>query len=158
MIEVNTAGGFNAAERLTYFIPANTPTYTYNYNVDCNNDGIFEATNQAGSYTCNYPSVGVYTIAITGQYPHYYRPGFLDRKLIDVKQWGTQVWQSMRGMLQNVENITDFSATDQPDLSQVTDMSPTCHVCFPMPALLIKMFQIGMCRMSLIWSRCLTAH
>ncbi len=123
MIEVNTAGGFNAAERLTYFIPANTPTYTYNYNVDCNNDGIFEATNQAGSYTCNYPSVGVYTIAITGQYPHYYRPGFLDRKLIDVKQWGTQVWQSMRGMFQNVENITDFSATDQPDLSQVTDMS-----------------------------------
>jgi len=35
------------------------PTYfgeTYNYNVDCNNDGINEATGQTGNYTCNYSS------------------------------------------------------------------------------------------------------
>ena len=33
------------------------PTYageTYNYNVDCDNDGSDEATGQTGSYTCDY--------------------------------------------------------------------------------------------------------
>jgi hypothetical protein len=36
----------------------------YNYNVDCDNDGINEATGVTGSYTCNYVSAGTYTIRI----------------------------------------------------------------------------------------------
>ena len=43
------------------------PTYsgeTYNYNVDCDNDGLDEATAQTGNYTCSYASAGTYTISI----------------------------------------------------------------------------------------------
>lgn len=36
----------------------------YNYNVDCDNDGINEAAGQTGAYTCNYVSAGTYTVRI----------------------------------------------------------------------------------------------
>ena len=43
------------------------PTYsggTYDYNVDCNNDGVNEASAQAGDYTCSYAAAGTYTVRI----------------------------------------------------------------------------------------------
>ena len=43
------------------------PTYpgeSYNYNVDCDNDGEDEATAQMGDYTCTYASTGEYSIRI----------------------------------------------------------------------------------------------
>ena len=43
------------------------PTYnheTYNYNVDCNNDGTNEASAQTGNYTCNYAAAGTYAVRI----------------------------------------------------------------------------------------------
>ena len=40
-----------------FIIPTNF-NYTYNYNVDCNNDGTPEFTNQTGDVTCTYGSRG----------------------------------------------------------------------------------------------------
>jgi len=42
---------------------------------------------------------------------------------IDVLQWGDVQWTSMRDMFMDCEEITTFSATDTPDLSQCDNMS-----------------------------------
>ncbi len=106
-----------------YTIPTNN-SYTYNYNVDCNNDGTNEFTNQTGDVTCTYGSPGEYDIAITGTFPHMMNNDSTDApKIIDVKQWGDIAWQDMSYMFYGATNITTFSASDTPDLSTVTDMS-----------------------------------
>jgi surface protein len=94
---------------------------TYNYNVDCDNDGIFEAKNQTGEYICTYPNKGTYTIVITGKFPRIYFDFNQDNsKLLYVEQWGTQKWTSMAYAFYRCENLK-VSATDKPDLSNVTD-------------------------------------
>jgi len=39
---------------------------TYNYNVDCDDDGVDEATGITGNYTCNYATAGTYRVIIKG--------------------------------------------------------------------------------------------
>ncbi|NOZ51471.1 MAG: hypothetical protein GXP37_15705, partial [Chloroflexi bacterium] len=36
----------------------------YNYNVDCDDDGVNEATGLTGNYICNYATAGTYTVRI----------------------------------------------------------------------------------------------
>jgi hypothetical protein len=111
-----------------FIIPTNF-NYTYNYNVDCNNDGTPEFTNQTGDVTCTYGSPGEYDIAITGTFPHWHSINNNNdqAKIIDVKQWGDIEWLDMSNMFNNAINITVFTATDTPDLSTVTSMVGTFH-------------------------------
>ena len=96
-------------------------TYTYNYSVDCNNDGIAELTNQTGQSICTYPSPGEYEIAITGQVPRlFFNAATYNNKIIDVLQWGDIEWRSMELMFEN--SPLQISATDAPDLTNVTSM------------------------------------
>ena len=120
MIEVDTTKGGDPSYTIPVgFDPAN-------YSVDCNNDAGLEATNQSTPYTCTYPSHGIYTIDISGNLPHLYNGGVTtdenQKKIIDIKQWGSQVWNSMFLSFIGASNL-NISATDQPDLSQVTNMS-----------------------------------
>ena len=39
-----------------------------NYDVDCDDNGVYEATGETSGYTCNYGSAGTYTIRITGSF------------------------------------------------------------------------------------------
>ncbi len=101
----------------------------YNYNVDCDNDGVDDITGATGDATCNYPSPGVYTIRIkdnTGRqtgFPRIYFHNGGDRfKLLAVEQWGTGKWTSMADAFQGCGHLTRVG-TDAPDLSNVTDMS-----------------------------------
>ena len=101
----------------------------YNYNVDCNNDGINEATAQTGSYTCNYAEAGTYTIRIkdnsgagTGFPRIFFNNGGDRLKLLTIAQWGTGKWTSMERAFNGCSNMT-MTATDEPDLSGVTNMS-----------------------------------
>ncbi|MCK5589162.1 MAG: BspA family leucine-rich repeat surface protein, partial [Candidatus Pacebacteria bacterium] len=98
-------------------------TGTFNYNIDCDNDGVDEATGQTGSYTCNYGSAGTYTIRIEGTFPHiYFNYGGDREKILSVEQWGTGVWGSMSSAFMGAVNLV-VNATDNPNLSSVTDMS-----------------------------------
>ena len=70
------------------------PTYsgeTYNYNVDCNNDGTDEATGVTGDYTCDYGvgNEGTYTIRIkTIPVPKQVFPEFILITLVTkIKFW-----------------------------------------------------------------------
>lgn len=101
----------------------------YNYNVDCDNDGTNDATGIIGNYTCNYPSAGIYTIRISDNsglgigFPRIYFNGGGDKdKLLTVENWGTGHWTSMSRAFYGCSNMT-FTASDAPDLSNVTDIS-----------------------------------
>ncbi len=105
----------------TQFIIRASMFMPYDYNVDCNDDGIFEAINQTSSYTCNYETAGTYKIAITGIFPY---PDFRasdSKKLLEVNQWGTQQWSSMYATFYGCSNVA-ITASDTPDLSHVTTM------------------------------------
>ncbi len=120
VIEIDTSKGDNPS----YAIPVGF--YSMNYSVDCDNDGVLEATDQTASYTCTYPSHGIYTIAISGNFPHFYNGNVAtdnnQKKLIDVKQWGSQVWKSLSSAFYNASNL-DISATDTPNLSETTSLA-----------------------------------
>jgi surface protein len=107
----------------TQFIIPTTGT-GYNYTVDCNNDGILEATGQTGNYTCNYGSTGIYTIRINGTFPRIFFNASGDYlKLVDIVQWGRGTWTSMANAFYGCSNIAAITVTDEPVLTSVTDMS-----------------------------------
>ncbi|MCA9330342.1 hypothetical protein KDA11_06845, partial [Candidatus Saccharibacteria bacterium] len=82
-----------------------------NYNVDCTNDGAIDYSNQTSSTTCNYASAGEYDIAVTGAlrnwdgYTHDNPIGKDQGKIVDVKQWGSMQWWSMRSMFYDAVNL-----------------------------------------------------
>jgi surface protein len=112
----------------TQFTIPTHPGETYSYDVDCDDDGIYDATGQTGDYTCNYSGEGIYTIRITeisgmGKlFPRiYFNNGGDKDKLLSIDQWGIAKWTSMQGPFNGCSNLAG-QATDIPDLSLVTDM------------------------------------
>ena len=122
-VETNNTGTSSDTE---FTIPTELDE-TYNYNVDCDNDGTDEATGVTGDYTCSYDSAGVYTIVIkdnTGKREGFSRVYFNTDKLIGINQWGTGKWTSMAYAFSRCSKLNDAggAATDKPDLSGVTSM------------------------------------
>lgn len=108
----------------------------YNYSVDWG-DGTTQ-TQITGDVTHTYDSPGVYTVEISGQFPHFYMAkasvfedgisGELfeeyqsdNQKIISVEQWGTNRWASMHSAFRN--STLTINATDTPYLMNVQDMS-----------------------------------
>ncbi|KAA0992447.1 BspA family leucine-rich repeat surface protein [Dyadobacter aurulentus] len=101
----------------------------YNYEVDWNNDGIYDQAGITGDVTHDFGVAGTYTIRIRGTFPQIYFRGFGDKeKLLDVAQWGDIAWASMGGAFSGCSNL-NISATDVPNLSGVTDMAAMFQGC-----------------------------
>jgi surface protein len=125
-VKTDNAG---TSENTHFTIP--TTGSGYDYNVDCDNDGVDEDTGLNGSYTCDYGvgNEGTYTIRIkdnsgsgTG-FPRIYFNNDGDReKLLTIEQWGTGKWTSMDSAFSGCSNLAG-QAVDTPDLSNVTDMT-----------------------------------
>lgn len=106
-----------------------------NYSIYCDIASSTAATfvNQTANwvdYTCDYPTPGVYTIAVTGIYPGistYNNSQDNPKKLISVDQWGVNKWRNMSSMFENASNFnkTPDPTVEIPDTSLVTDMSST---------------------------------
>ncbi len=112
--------GISANDQFT--IPT-FPGEVYDYSVDCDSDGIHEATHQIGDYTCDYAGPGTYNISISGTFPRIYFAYTAEGgKLLSVEQWGKSPWTSMARAFSGAYNMT-LNATDSPNLSHVTDMS-----------------------------------
>ncbi len=112
------------------------PEESYDYNVDCDNDGINEAEGVREDYICNYPSPGIYTIRIkdnTGSgdgFPRIYFNNELDKyKIWGINQWGTMHWSSMENAFWGCDSLNDLgtgglgAAIDSPDLSNVESLA-----------------------------------
>ncbi len=99
----------------------------YNYDVDWDNDGTFDEFGLSGSVTHDFGTPGTYTIRIQGNFPRIYFNNTGDKnKIININQWGTGQWSSMAGAFFGCANLNS-TATDVPDLSNVTDMSHMFH-------------------------------
>ena len=105
------------------------PNGLYNYDIDWNNDGIYDEFGVTDSITHDFGAPGIYTIRITGDFPRIYFNNEGDKaKIIDISQWGDIQWQSMNSAFQGCENL-NISATDAPDLSQVADFTAIFRSC-----------------------------
>ncbi|MEZ4461729.1 MAG: BspA family leucine-rich repeat surface protein [bacterium] len=95
----------------------------YDFDVDWDNDGVYDELGLSRSVTHDYGTPGEYTIAIRGTYPSLNLCDFgqLQYKLLRVEQWGDSRWQSMEKMFSGCVNV-EIVATDAPDLSQTTSI------------------------------------
>ena len=101
--------------------------YTYNYDVDWDNDGIFDTLSVTSDLAIQYPSPGTYTIRIRGIFPAIDFAGSLvgsrdPKKILSINQWGTIAWATMYWAFIDCSNMV-CSATDAPNLSNVSDIS-----------------------------------
>jgi len=124
IIRIDTSLG-NGSD--SYTVPTNSGTYTYNYDVTWSEVGNPGNSGTAAGFTgdvkINFPSSGQYDISISGLFPAIYTNFSGDReKLIDIIQWGPNQWQSMRNAFIGCSNLSNYSATDTPNLNSVTDM------------------------------------
>ena len=103
------------------------PEESYDYTVDWGDGQVESNFTEAASHT--YSAAGAYDVKITGDFPRIYFNGSGDRDyIIDVSQWGNNVWSSMNRAFSGCKNL-NISASDTPNLSQVTDMSDMFRNC-----------------------------
>jgi len=94
----------------------------FHYTVDWG-DGSIDTEVYTESTTHTYQEPGIYTVRISGDFPHLYFPSHSDsEKLLSVEQWGSQQWVSMYYSFYKCSNMV-INAKDVPDLSLVTNMS-----------------------------------
>lgn len=115
----------------SFTVGADTKTFLYNYDVaweevgNPSNSGA--AVGYTGSAMISFPSSGQYDISISGLFPAYRAStgsaGSTEAKVVNIIQWGDNQWQSMNAAFNNCQNLNDYSATDTPNLSSVTNMS-----------------------------------
>ena len=93
--------------------------YTVNWGDSSSN------TVHTGHARHTYADAGTYTVHISGDFPRIYfnaREGNTNsNSIIAINQWGTGQWSSMRSAFEGATNLAG-QATDEPDLSLVTDM------------------------------------
>jgi hypothetical protein len=98
--------------------------YDYDFTVDWGDASGLEVVTQQNP-THEYSNGGTYKVAIKGQFPAI-RMSNTDtaskESLISVVQWGTGKWQTMEQAFVQCINLTGFTATDMPDLSEATSM------------------------------------
>jgi surface protein len=102
------------------------PTFvgeTYNYDIDWDNDGVFDDLGVTGTITHDYNVAGTYTFGLRGDFPRIYFNNTGDKeKIIAINQWGINPWVEMEGSFSGCSNL-EVLATDTPDLSGVSSMS-----------------------------------
>ncbi len=77
----------------------------------------------ATAATHTYSAAGTYTVKMTGDFSKFIFNFSGDRqKILDISAWGNNSWTSMAGAFNGCSNLT-MSASDNPDLTLVTDMS-----------------------------------
>ncbi len=97
-----------------------TTTGTYNYNIDTVEHSL---TGQTGDVTLTFSSAGTYDIEISGTFPRiYFNNGGDKDKLLDIKNWGSIVWDSMLDAFEGCDSLVNVTALDVPDLSSCTDL------------------------------------
>ncbi len=109
----------------TVVFPGDGTNYSI-YWEDASNPATNGTLTGNGTTTITFPAAGTYKVYVTpgaGTFNRFNMNGGTDRrKLLDVNQWGTIEWTSMGTAFEGCENMS-YTATDNPDLSGVTDMS-----------------------------------
>ena len=97
-------------------------SHTYDYNVDCDNDGVFEHVGLTSNLLCTYTTQGVHSIAIQGTFPQIYFNNKNDKnKIINIEKWGTNSWLSMESSFKGCENL-EINTSSRPNLRNVLSL------------------------------------
>lgn len=121
-VKTDNVGTSNNDQFTIPVLTAGSPTY--NYDVDWGDGNTSEAVTGATTHT--YSAASTYDITITGTFAGIgFNNGGDKLKLLDIKSWGNIEWESFATSFRGCNNLTTFSATDVPDLSNVTSFS-TC--------------------------------
>jgi surface protein len=100
---------------------------TYNYTVRTSEETF---TNVTGDQTLTWASAGTYDVEISGIFPQILFNGLGDKdKLTDIKQWGDITWNSFASSFAECLSLTTVSATDVPNLSNVSQFSTAFAQC-----------------------------
>lgn len=92
------------------------------YDVDWNNDGVFDTLGQFDVVTHDYGVEGPVTIRIRGSYDSIqFNNGADKNKILSIVQWGKQTWTTMRTAFMGASNL-QVPAADIPDFSALTSM------------------------------------
>ncbi|WP_299120935.1 BspA family leucine-rich repeat surface protein [uncultured Tenacibaculum sp.] len=116
-IIINTGQGGDATKPNNNNTTSAGKNSTSTFTIDWG-DGIIQS-NLTQTVAHTYTSPGIYTVKITGYFPHM---RFAGPNIRTVEQWGDQEWENMYSFFRNAENLV-IKATDTPNLSKVTDMS-----------------------------------
>ncbi len=99
------------------------PGLTYSYNIDWDNDGVFDELAVTGDVAHSFTTPGIKTIRISGDFPAILSQYNNDiSKLISIDRWGTNPWKTMNHAFYNAKNLVN-KASDTPNLSQCTDLN-----------------------------------
>ena len=105
------------------------PNTVYNYDVDWNNDGVYDELNIEGDITHDFGVAGTYTIAIRGEFPRISFKGETDKyKLMNISQWGDIEWSGMARAFEGCENM-ECDAIDSPNLTNVSTTNSMFSGC-----------------------------
>jgi len=96
----------------------------YDFTIDWGDGTTERVTGEDPDPSHSYAAPGTYEVQISGAFPriHLGEDSESAVKLVDIKQWGSIVWESMQGAFVNAARLEQTSYTDQPDLSSVTSM------------------------------------
>ena len=112
----------------TIEIIARDTNFVFNYDVDWNNDGVFDTIGVTGSIVNKYADTGIYTIRIRGEFPRieWGRPAFYypddAAKLLSIDQWGSTEWRRLDGAFVGCQNML-VAAVDTPFLDSLENSS-----------------------------------
>ena len=112
------------------FLPHGEGTYpATRYDVDWDNDGIYDDLCVTDDISHTYGQPGVYTIAIRGAFPGMKNGGVMadGRRptrdgIVSVEQWGNIRWKIMDSAFAGATSLT-INAKDTPDLTDVKSMA-----------------------------------
>jgi len=112
------------------------PTIGIGYNYDVKTSDGQTINGNTGNLTITFPSAGTYDIKIKGDFPRIYFNNGGDRlKLLEIKQWGTGVWNFNtainfnQGYFYGCSNLILTNVTDIPNLGSSTNIAGMFRGC-----------------------------
>ncbi len=109
------------------FVPINSMSEKLDVYIYDEDEVFLKKINSQDAFEADFDEPGTYILKINGE-SGFNRISFpIDElsdaaKLVEITQWGNVKWTSMKQAFAHCDNLV-ISATDAPDLSQVTDMS-----------------------------------
>ena len=128
--------GTSATNQILIPVLASAGVYDYSVQwVDVNNPAITGSEGPfTGSALVDFPANGTYRVSITGSFPGIYFNNNGDaEKLLSVDQWGNNQWLTMTRAFMGCRNL-DISTSDNPNLSEITQLEYTFAYCAVMDA------------------------
>nr|WP_293297768.1 BspA family leucine-rich repeat surface protein [Allomuricauda sp.] len=98
---------------------------SYDFTVDWGDGTVEEVvlTNGEESFSHEYAGADTYIVAIQGDFPFIRMDNSsTPQKLVGIQQWGDIEWQSMESAFEGCTDLSEYTATDVPDLANVGSM------------------------------------